>query len=147
MKPKLRGTFETVPFRKNESLLMYLNNEYEDYDTHWHSAAELIMPIENDYQVTIGRQIFHLGESDILFIPPGVLHSLQAPAQGRRMIFLFNFSPITSLQDFSSLLAILSQPILLSSLDKDTHTEAVRLIQQMIDIYPDRTEPLRVAMI
>ncbi len=143
----LRGTFELVPFQSHESLLMYLNSEYEDYDTHWHTAAEIIMPLENEYHVTIGQQIYHLNERDILFIPPGVLHSLQAPSSGRRMIFLFNFSPISSLQDFSSLLPVLSQPNLLSSLDPETHMDAVRLMQQIIDIYPDRSEPLRVAMI
>lgn len=147
MERNLRGTFETVPFRANESLLMYLNGEYENYATHWHTAAEIIMPMENNYQVTIGRQVFRLAERDILFIPPGVLHSLQAPDSGRRMIFLFNFTPISSLQDFSSLLPVLGQPLLLSPQDGETHEDAVRLIQQMIDIYPDRTEPLRVAMI
>ena len=146
MERKLRGTFETVPFREKESLLMYLNSEYEDYATHWHTAAEIIMPMENDYRVLIGRQVFELSVHDILFIPPGVLHSLHAPADGRRMIFLFNFSPISSLQDFSSLLPILSQPILIAA-DDEMHDEAVRLMQQMIAIYPDRTEPLRVAMI
>jgi len=126
---------------------MYLNDAYEDYDTHWHTAAEVIMPISSDYHVTIGRQTFHLTEQDILFIPPGVLHSLQAPPTGKRMIFLFNFTPISSLQDFSSLLPILSQPLLLSSADGDVHDDAVRLMRQMMDIYPNRTEPLRVAMI
>ena len=150
----LRGTFELVPFQDRESLLMYLNSEYEDYDTHWHTSAELIMPLENEYQVTIGRQVFHLREQDILFIPPGVLHSLQAPTAGKRMIFLFNFSPISSLQDFSALLPILSQPLLISendqekvSNDETLHTASVRLMRHMIDIYPDRTEPLRVPMI
>ena len=52
----LRGTFEAVPFQNKESLLLYLNTEYADFDTHWHPAAEIIMPIENGYQATIGRQ-------------------------------------------------------------------------------------------
>ena len=146
MARNLQGTFELVPFRKNESLLMYLNSEYEDYATHWHNAAEIIMPLQSNYQVTIGRQVYRLSEQDILIIPPGVLHSLQAPPSGQRMIFLFNFTPISSLQDFSSLLPVLSQPILLSGAD-ETHAEAVRLMRLMIDTYPDRSEPLRGAMI
>ncbi|MBR4813749.1 MAG: helix-turn-helix transcriptional regulator [Lachnospiraceae bacterium] len=169
----LRGTFEAVPFQNKESLLLYLNTEYSDFDTHWHPAAEIIMPIENGYQATIGRQVFRLKERDILFIPPGVLHSLQAPPDGKRMIFLFNFTPISSLQDFSPLLSVLSQPMLISAAesepllsssrfpatgklfesfepqqaDIELHREAHRLMQQIIDTYPDRTEPLRVPMI
>ena len=180
MAKNLKGAFESVPFHDNESLLMYINTENADFDTHWHPAAELIMPIENGYQVTIGRQVFRLKERDILFIPPGELHSLQAPVGGKRMILLFNFTPICSLQDFSSLLPVLAQPMLIPHsesasagdsksadirtnvfvnppskngdlLPKDEdgalHSEIERLIQRIIDIYPDRSEPLRVPMI
>ena len=174
MAKNLKGAFESVPFHDNESLLMYINTENADFDTHWHPAAELIMPIENGYQVTIGRQVYRLKERDILFIPPGELHSLQAPNSGKRMIFLFNFAPISSLRDFSSLLPVLAQPMLISHNDpansvaqpdpkadvtrtngferfaaeRDTlHEEIEQLLQRIIDIYPDRSEPLRVPMI
>ena len=173
MANNLKGTFESVPFHGSDSLLLYLNTEYSDFDTHWHPAAEIIMPIENSFQATIGRQVYRLKERDILFIPPGTLHSLQAPPEGRRMIFLFNFTPIASLQDFSPLLPVLSQPLLitasdfetqtfsgarysaerlsdnaeLSQEDVDLHRDSYRLMQQIIDTYPDRTEPLRVPMI
>lgn len=213
MAKNLKGAFESVPFHENESLLMYINTENADFDTHWHPAAELIMPIENGYQVTIGRQVYRLKERDILFIPPGELHSLQAPPGGKRMVFLFNFTPICSLRDFSSLLPVLAQPMLISHnesnvsgtlgdaksglrtagsgsrfadalydlqagmrtedgthrfpdredskaavqhgngfanpsvKDVDLHAEIERLLQRIIDIYPDRSEPLRVPMI
>ena len=153
MAKNLRGTFESVPFHENESLLLYNNTENADFDTHWHPAAEIIMPVRNSYQVTIGRQVFRLNERDILLIPPGVLHSLQAPPEGMRVIFLFNFAPISSLQDFSPLLPILSQPLLITAgafdapEDADLHRDAYRLMQQIMDAYPDRNEPLRVPMI
>lgn len=147
MERTLHGTLELVPFQANESILMYINSQYEDYDIHWHTAAEIIMPLQNDYQVTIGSHVFRLEENDILFIPPGTLHSLQSPPSGHRMIFLFNFSMISSMQDFSALIPVLSQPLLISKNYGQVHEDAVRLMQQMIDIYPDRSEPLRVAMI
>ena len=153
MAKNLRGTFESVPFHENESLLLYNNTENSDFDTHWHPAAEIIMPVRNGYQVTIGRQVFRLNERDILLIPPGVLHSLQAPSDGMRVIFLFNFAPISSLQDFSPLLPILSQPLLITANadeaqeDVDLHRDAYRLMQQIMAAYPDRNEPLRIPMI
>lgn len=186
MAKSMRGTFETVPFRSNESVLLYLNNEYTDYDIHWHTAAEIIVPLENGYQVTIGRQVFRMKEHDILFLPPGALHSLQAPPTGRRMILMFNFSPLGSLRDFSPLLPVLSQPLLITpeepeeaasfsekgllparqslsgespahqnpaergnsvSPTTELHREAFRLMQQICDIYPDHSEPLRIPMI
>ena len=63
------------------------------------------------------------------------------------MILLFNFSPFGSLRDFSPLLPILSQPLLITPDEAELHPEAFRLMQEIIDSYPDRTEPLRIPMI
>lgn len=143
----LDGIFERVSYQDNESILLYINTEYEDYDTHWHTAAEIIMPLEGTYQVTINNQVFSLDEKEILFVPPGELHSLQAPATGKRLIFMFNFTLINSMWNFSSVIPVLSQPLLISDSHKEVQEETVSLLQQIIDIYPDRSEPLRVAMI
>ncbi len=48
----LHGIRETVDYENNSTfVLIYDNNEYEDYPYHWHTAAEIIMPIENWYEV------------------------------------------------------------------------------------------------
>ena len=102
------------------------------------------------------------------------------------MILMFNFSPLGSLRDFSPLLPVLSQPLLITpeepeeaasfsekgllparqslsgespahqnpaergnsvSPATELHREAFRLMQQICDIYPDHSEPLRIPMI
>ncbi len=147
MERDLDGIFERVSYQDNESVLLHINTEYEDYDTHWHTAAEIIMPLEGTYQVTINNQAFSLTERDILFIPPGELHSLQAPPAGTRLILMFNFSLINSMWNFSSVIPVLSQPLLISAAYKEIQDNAVELLNQIIDTYPDRSEPLRIAMI
>ena len=47
MQPELNGIFEKVNFTGDSFIRLYQNREYEDYPVHWHTAAEIIMPIEN----------------------------------------------------------------------------------------------------
>lgn len=114
MQPLLNGVFEKVDFTNNSALLLYLNTEYEDYPIHWHAATEIIMPIENTYSVTMNKIQYFLREGDILIIPPGELHELYAPPTGSRIIFMFDFTLVSNLKGFSSILPVITQPRLIT---------------------------------
>lgn len=148
MARELDGTFEKVAYEDNNLVLMYINRQSEDYNTHWHTAAEIIMPIENGYQVSINNKQYDLREHDILFIPPGELHALTAPQTGARLILMFNFSVFNAIDDFSAITPILSQPVLISPRSyMDVHGIEVGLLNKIIAEYPKQSEPLRIAMI
>lgn len=110
----LDGIFERVDFEKHSSILLYMNKEYENYPVHWHTAMEIIMPLEEDYKVVINKTTYHLNVGDIIIIPPGDLHELYAPPTGSRIIFQFDFSIIGNLKGFSSTFPILLHPRLIT---------------------------------
>ena len=83
----LNGIRETVNYRKDTRLRLYNNVQIEDYPDHWHTPVEIIMPIENIYSVVVGGHTITLNPTDIIFICPGVIHSLKAHGKGRRIIF------------------------------------------------------------
>lgn len=145
---EVTGTHEKVSFEENQSILLYINQESESYDTHWHAAGELVMPIENNYTVTVAGQTYELGEGDVFFIPPGELHKLISRPNGKRLIFMFDISLISTMKDFSAMTPILSQPILIS---KDhygeIHAFSVDLMNRIIDEYQNPSAPLRQSMI
>ncbi len=115
MQPELNGVFEKVNFTGDSLIRLYQNREYEDYPVHWHTAAEIIMPIENTYSVTMNKTLYRLREGDILIIPPGELHELFAPPTGERIILLFDFTLVSNLKGFSNVLPILMQPRLITA--------------------------------
>lgn len=78
----LKGIHETVQYQKDRQVLLHQNQEAENYPPHWHLPFELIMPTQNGYHVTCGREEFFLEETDILLICPGVIHELYAPEKG-----------------------------------------------------------------
>ncbi len=71
------------------------------------------MPLENTYSVTMNKTQYSLKEGDILIIPPGELHELYAPPTGTRIIFLFDFTLVSNLKGFSSILPVSTQPRLI----------------------------------
>lgn len=100
----LNGIHETVAYDAFHGLQLYHNVETENYPVHWHSALELIMPVQNDYTVIIDKVSHTLHEGDIWIIPPGTLHELIAPPTGERLIVLFDYSLICNIKDMDSLL-------------------------------------------
>ena len=150
MAREMDGTFEKVAFEADNMLLLYINRQNVNYDTHWHAAAEIIMPIENGYTALINNRnrTYELKPYDILLIPPGELHTLIAPPTGKRLVMMFDLSVLNSVEDFSTITPILSQPVLLTADSSPTiHAAEVELLNRIIEEYPKRSEPMRISMI
>lgn len=113
----LNGIFETVNYKQSTSIKLYDNNEYEDYPAHWHTAMEIIMPVENIYTVECGNQTITLREGDIILICPGCIHTLYAPATGRRIIFQPDANSLRFMKDIEALLTIISPLIVITPED------------------------------
>lgn len=110
----LNGIHETVSYDDLNGLKLYHNKEAENYPIHWHTALEIIMPVENEYTVIIDGTPHTFHEGDIWITPPGTLHELIAPATGERLIMLFDYSLICNINAMNSLLHMLLPYTLIS---------------------------------
>ena len=93
----LNGIYETVNYYDDFKMRIYRNKQYEDYPQHCHTDFEIIMPIENDYEVIINEKAYLLNVEDIIIIPSNVLHQLYAPSTGYRYIIQFDSSMLDNL--------------------------------------------------
>ena len=93
---------EIVDFVPQSHLRIWYNTQTEGYNTHHHSAAEIVYCIENFYQVTVGGTVYNLNPDDILFIPPDTLHSIRG-GDGIRLIFLIDLMPLHDLEEFNAI--------------------------------------------
>ena len=71
----LDGIKETVNYPESFKIRIYKNKEYEDYPQHWHTAFEIIMPVENTYKAIIDEKTYNLDMKDIYI---SYLHHLVA---------------------------------------------------------------------
>ena len=133
---KLDGTRETVLFREGFGIRLYLNSEPEDYPLHWHTAAEVILPLDNLYTVRVNDATYTLHPGDILIIPPGELHEITAPETGERLIMQFDLSLLHSLKLFDATLHLLRPALHVPGESSSTASSGLQtLLLQLRDEY------------
>lgn len=102
---------ELVDYRHKSMHRIWYNEQNVPYELHWHSAMEIVIPIENYYEVSVGDTVYHLEPDEIIIIPPREVHEILTPPTGKRFIYLMNIDSIINLRSFSGVAPILSQPI------------------------------------
>ena len=102
---------EVVAYRESSYMRIWYNDISSNFATHWHSALEIIMPVENWYEITIKNNVFRVEPGEILFIPPGDLHEVTAPDNGKRFIFMFDLNQLTGIKGFSGIQSLLATPL------------------------------------
>lgn len=132
----LNGIQETVIFKEDTNLILYNNDEAEDYPKHWHAPLEIIMPTINGYEATCSNIEYHLQEGDILIINPGVIHSLKAPAYGERLIFQADYSILRRIKELETTLSTIAPALLITAEDSElAHEHIQELMYSIRDIY------------
>ena len=132
----LHGIKETVDFENGSSIMLYNNEEYEDYPNHWHSPLEIIMPLEESYRVSCGETSYNLAVGDVLLVAPGTLHRLNAPKNGRRLILQVDFSVLSQLKEFDLIMAFLSPAVHITTENApELHDELVTIMNAVFDEY------------
>ena len=111
----LNGTHETVSYRSMSGVRAYINTDAEDFPLHWHTALEIIHPVENEYRVKTNGNTVTFYPGDILLLPPGELHALYAPAEGKRLILQFDYSLFSGLSGMDFLLHAMRPCLLVRS--------------------------------
>jgi len=122
-------THELVDFQTDSITRIWRNVETRSFKPHWHYSIEVILPVENYYDVLINDKQYRVNPGEIFFIPPRELHELIAPSQGVRFIFLFNVNLLTQLKGFSSVQTVLTNPL---HITRETHPLIYNDIYQIL---------------
>lgn len=122
-------TRENVTYKNNLYFRIMRNHAPVDYPNHWHTALELIMPLENGYTVELPETSIHLEPHDILLIPSGMLHSLIAPPTGSRLILQIDYSMLAEFEEFAPLLCHLQNSL---SITKETMPELYQELSALL---------------
>lgn len=136
----LNGMHEIVNYKENTSLRLYSNTQAEDYPEHWHTPVEIIMPLENIYSVSVNQRTVTLYPGDIILICPGVIHSLKAPADGRRIIFQADITMFVSIRSFSSIISHISPMLIITEKNSPKiYPQLFRLLLQIMEEYDNNS--------
>ena len=129
-------TQEVVDYNVDMNLRIWFNEQSASYNMHWHNALEIILPVENYYDIAMTDQDFHLVPGDIFIIPCGEMHALNAPESGKRFIFLFDMTNIARFRGFSSIHSLVTHALLIKkSTYPFVYDELYRILMQMRNEY------------
>lgn len=102
---------EIVEYHQNSLHRVWFNEQTASYEAHWHTAMEIIVPIENYYDIVINGVNYHINPGDIFIVPSGLVHKIISPNYGKRYVFLMEITPLTSLEGYSAIAPVMSSPI------------------------------------
>ncbi len=143
----LNGIHETVDYRGDFKVRVFLNREGEDYPQHWHTDTEIIMPVENSYKAVIDEKTYHLNVNDIIIVPPCEMHNVIAPSTGSRIIVQFDCTMLYSLNGFSSVFHMFHPCVIVTpSVMPEIHCELSSVLHEIKSEYFS-TLPLREASV
>lgn len=134
---EIAGTHEkTHRSEDDSSIFLWINRESGGFPLHWHTTAEIIMPLQNDYSVTLSNTTYRLKENEILIIPPGELHELTPPETGFRLVLLFDLSSLNKFKGFSRLFSTFSfSGLITPETMPDIHEKEHDLLLQIAEEY------------
>lgn len=126
---------ELVEYQAQSSHRVWYNEQTDSFSAHWHTAMEIIEPVENYYDIIVSEKMYHINPGDILIIPPGSVHEIIAPEYGKRYVYLLDISSLTKMNGFSAVSSILSAPILLNKRNDSKSYDDIRQILSHIRDY------------
>ena len=132
----LDGNHERVHVIKNSSMRFWYNVQNADFSAHWHTALEIIMPLEGPYTANILAETYVLEPGDIFIIPAGTIHSLQAPPEGSRLIYILELNFLSQFPGYHLIQSLLSQPMRITyDEDPEYYVEQSKLILALAEQY------------
>jgi len=133
----LQGNREFVTYPEDASLRMWFSDIPWRYDSHQHSAVEVLLTLEGfvDYQVQ--EQTYRVQKDEVLIVPSELPHALNMGPDSSRMLFLFEPAPMMEMRDYKRLKESFERVFYLHD-ESDTHVRIRELLKQIIETYQER---------
>lgn len=109
-----QGEHEFVTYPENTSIRIWHSKTPDEYENHFHSAAEVIVPLVGHVTVQLVDETLKVKANEVIIIPAGCNHSLHMGENSERELLLFEQNGVFSLKEFSALRQMMSKPIYLT---------------------------------
>lgn len=130
----LQGKQEYVTYREHSSVRVWPSDVAGHYDSHMHSAVEIIMPHRGVSIYQLPGQMYRVRPGELLIVPPGCPHMLTESSETRRYLILYEPSPLLTMQDMTAISGMTQQPLYLTEDDELTR-DVTALLIQLVECY------------
>ncbi|MBR6667977.1 MAG: helix-turn-helix domain-containing protein [Clostridia bacterium] len=109
-----QGEHEFVTYPENTSIRIWPGMVPDAYETHFHSAVEVIIPLKGEVTVTSEGNTWHVRAGEVIIIPAGCNHGLRMGENSSRELLLYEMNGVFTLKEFTTLRQMMSKPIYLT---------------------------------
>lgn len=104
---------EPLLFDHSMSLNVSYGHYYYSFPNHWHNFMEIIVPLNDEYTLSLGTETWEMNRDQIALIAPRTLHSIVQTTNKPNLILQFSNIFLPQLHDFAANKQLfLSNPIL-----------------------------------
>ena len=133
----LQGRREYVTYLDDSSIRIWYSDIPWRYETHDHSAVEILLTLEGMVTYTIEDKIYQVRKGEILIVPPDTLHSLSMGEGSSRYLFLFESDAIMAMRDLKAMASYFHKPFHLRD-GSDAHVRIRELLLRAREAYEKR---------
>ena len=133
----LQGRREYVTYLDDSSIRIWYSDIPWRYETHDHSAVEVLLTIEGAVTYTVADTVYQVRKGEVLIIPPDMPHSLSMEEGSSRYLFLFEPDAIMSMRDIKSIAMYFNKPFYLRD-GSEAHVRIRELLLRARDTYEKR---------
>ena len=136
----MNGTIIPADRKNIPKFRIYKNTSCDGYALHWHTGVEIVMPLENSYNVIHGKETYTLKPDEICLINSNVMHRLSAPqTKGTRIFLQFDLTLLYNLSEFDTMFRLLP-PILKMNEEShgDVYREVLYYVKEIIKEYNEK---------
>ena len=133
----LQGKREYVTYPDDSSIRIWYSDIPWRYETHDHSAVEIVLVLEGTVTYTIDDAVYQVHKGEVLIVPPDMLHSLSMGDGSSRYLFLFEPDAIMTMRDIKSMAVYFNKPFHLRD-GSDAHVRIRELLLRTRDAYEKR---------
>ena len=130
----LQGKREYVTYLEDSSFRMWYSDIPWRYDSHVHSAVEVVLTLEGSVDYVVDGQEYTVRKGEILLIPPEVPHSLSMGENSSRYLFLFEPDAVMGMRDIRGLITSFNRPFYLHD-GSEAHIRIREMMLKAADIY------------
>ena len=129
----LQGRREYVTYLDDSSIRIWYSDIPWRYETHDHSAVEVLLTIEGAVTYTVADTVYQVRKGEVLIIPPDMPHSLSMGEGSSRQLFLFEPDMPMNLRDVMNLPGLFSRVFWLHD-GSETHTRIREMLLKIVAI-------------
>ena len=133
----MKGKQEYVTDIEHSSLRVWYSETPWQYESHCHSAVEIIMPVKGEVIYTVADTTYRVQSNEVLIVPPNWVHGLIMHEGSARYLLLFEPDNIFGMRDMQLVEGMLKTPIYLTG--QSESQDAIRsLLMQVVNCYERR---------